>query len=869
MGATKSDGSGTPSVHEGDTYPGFADPPPNTIEEPGFDNTTIPLGDQGEPEPPPVAPGSELVHHRYQDLGPLGLGGMGEVRRVRDRHLQRTVAMKIIRPAMLPKPGAMDRFAVEARATAQLQHPGIVPVHDLGFLPDGRLWFTMREVRGETLGEAIAGHFAAHPRGPRWTRRRLLEVMRRVCETIAYAHSQGVLHLDLKPSNIMLGPHDEVQVMDWGLARAFGTPSQPVADLSTITRQSAQDGPEAGGPRSLVAGTPGYMAPEQADGETDQLGPQTDVYALGAILFEIITGRRPYDGLPALEILDRMRRGMPPDLWPGGHAPSGSESALVKACRGALTWAPQHRLSSARHLADELQAWLDGDRQRDEAHALVREAMQITQQVQADRQTAAAKRKRASQLLADIPSWSPVAEKSLAWSLEAEAEYLHRQAQAMELEGEQLLLSALNRMPGLPEAHAELARRYRTTHGQLEALRKPRARLEGLLQRHALALPTHHPDRKAHLEYLSGDGALSLSSEPSGATVELFRFVQRDRREVPERVCELGQTPLQATTLPMGSHLCVITHPDCETVRLPIVIDRGGHLHASLAEGDVPQPVVLPPTGSLAPDDCYVPGSWGWVGGDPEPAEGLPRQRVWVPAFVMQRHPVTNREYLDFLNDLVRQGRTEEALAHAPRERTNHPDTPGMLLVSFDGTTFGLRQDGEGDLWHPDFPVVLVNFFGARAYARWEAGRTGLPWRLPHELEWERAARGTDGRLYPWGDHFDGSRACVLESHSGRPLPSTVDKFEDDESVCGVRGLAGNVVDWTCDPYTAGGMASPGLSPENAAEAPGPETLMVVRGGSWDVVGQWARSSRRGRCTASRRADNLGFRLTRSAEFSR
>ena len=159
---------------------------------------------------------------RYEDRGAIGAGGMGEVRRVYDRVLGRTVAMKLLRWRALHRADLQEMFVAESRVTASLQHPGIVPVHDRGVLPDGRIWYTMTEVRGETLSQLIARVHEPEKEAAGWTLRRLLGVFYQVCETMAYVHSRGVVHRDLKPDNIMVGAFNEVLIMDWGIAKVRG-----------------------------------------------------------------------------------------------------------------------------------------------------------------------------------------------------------------------------------------------------------------------------------------------------------------------------------------------------------------------------------------------------------------------------------------------------------------------------------------------------------------------------------------------------------------------------------------------------------------------------------------------------------------------
>jgi eukaryotic-like serine/threonine-protein kinase len=223
-----------------------------------------------------VAEEPDLSGTRYELLGLLGRGGMGSVYRARDRELGREVALKVSAgPA--PSPAELERLHREARVLARLEHPGVVPVHDLGTLPDGRLYYVMKLVRGRRLDE--------HVRDAGLPAR--LRIFERICEAVAFAHAQGVLHRDLKPENVMVGAFGEVLVLDWGVAKLVG-----VSEGEAAPAPPAGAGGTAAG---TVLGTPGYMSPEQARGDVDHVDERSDVYALGAILRWLATdagGRR-------------------------------------------------------------------------------------------------------------------------------------------------------------------------------------------------------------------------------------------------------------------------------------------------------------------------------------------------------------------------------------------------------------------------------------------------------------------------------------------------------------------------------------------------------------------------------------------------
>jgi serine/threonine-protein kinase len=224
--------------------------------------------------------------------------------------------------------------------------------------------------------------------------------------------------------------------------------------------------------------------------------------------------------------------------------------------------------------------------------------------------------------------------------------------------------------------------------------------------------------------------------------------------------------------------------------------------------------------------------------------------------------------YLAFLNDLVRRGRVDEALRHAPRERAGAAGEEGPLIVGRtpDGG-FCLRADADGDEWRPDLPALMIDWYAACAFAAWESERTGLPWRLPTEFEWEKAARGVDGRRYPWGDHPDATWMCVRASHDGKAQPPAVGSFPLDESPYGVRWMAGGVRDWCLDVGREAGPPTDGdrvVVPTVDPATADPEEPRAYRGGDWYGLAVHARLAYRAWNKPRTKNYSLGFRLCRS-----
>ncbi len=282
---------------------------------------------------------------RYTILGDVAEGGMGKILRAWDEGLQREVAMKLV--PLRPASGSSEeqeadheqrlaRFIEEARITGQLDHPGIVPVYEVGVDEQGAAFFTMPLVRGQNLKKIFE---LVHRGQEGWTLHRALGVMHTVCLTLAFAHSRGVVHRDLKPENIMVGPFGEAYVMDWGLALLLG--------------RSAREG---------IVGTPAYMSPEQAAARQGEVGPRSDVYSLGAILYELFTRRMPHE--LSLEVERPGRRpfqrviASPPRPLRSIAARVPRELAAI--CEKAMARSPERRYQSALALAEDLAAWLEG-----------------------------------------------------------------------------------------------------------------------------------------------------------------------------------------------------------------------------------------------------------------------------------------------------------------------------------------------------------------------------------------------------------------------------------------------------------------------------------------------------------------------------
>ncbi len=249
---------------------------------------------------------TQSAHKRYVVVREIARGGMGKVLEVEDADLRRSVALKVLRKELVNRRDLVERFLEEAQITGQLEHPNIVPVHEIGIDGKGNLYFTMKLVEGLGLNEILNRLRAGDKDMLReWTLPRLLEMFLKLCEGITFAHSRGVIHRDLKPANIMVGRFGEVQIMDWGVAKIVARSDKDAHEKAVISdRMESSFGATMVG---AIVGTPSYMSPEQAKGETDALGIDSDIFALGVILYELLCLRSPWTGKTSDEVLEQVR----------------------------------------------------------------------------------------------------------------------------------------------------------------------------------------------------------------------------------------------------------------------------------------------------------------------------------------------------------------------------------------------------------------------------------------------------------------------------------------------------------------------------------------------------------------------------------
>ncbi len=750
---------------------------------------------------------------RFELQGEIARGAMGRILAAWDLHLGRPVAVKILR-----KTGARDldrvRFLEEAQVTGQLQHPSIMPVYELGRLRD-QVAFVMRRVEGRSL-KAIISALRKGDLDTRaqFGRMRILTVFHQLCMAVAFAHTRGVVHRDLKPSNVMVGDFGEVVLLDWGLCKIVGQATR--STRSTSERWKTVHG--------QIIGTPAYMAPEQAMGLIDQVDARTDVYGLGAILYHLLTLRPPFSGKSNREIVNRVLKEevvAPRQRAPSEEIPEGVE-AIVLRC---MARDPNGRFANARALADGIGEFLEGTTPggpttRD-VGPLVREGVGAITRHQTLLEDAALVADALNTARASFGPAEPPSVKAPAWDAEARLRALQIEVADAYAQAVNALSRAAALSPDNAEARRLLCDLFLGRHDTAMS-RGDRAR--AAYYRRMIA----SVDDGRYDDVVNDQGSLHVDIAPRGANVWLWRYLERHRRLVPADERDMGPAPIKVDQLPAGVYRLTARAADCEDLTTTLVIHPGRCTRLRLRmlrANAIPGGLVHVPAGTYRsgnPRDRYTP-----------PAEQA------LPDYLIGVHPVTCGQYLEFLQQLSARDPLE---ARSRLPRTHDGRGPAWPMNPNGAVRLPTAQDDAGAI-AAEMPVVGVTAADAQAYCQWLAQLSQRPVRLPTDQEWEKAARGTEGRTFPWGDLWEPAYAAGPETWPG-PWPPGVGHVTEDVSPFGAGDFAGGVREWT------------------STIEPGGVPRVVVRGGSFlagDSDGRplWAKDFIPG----ERVAPDIGFRI--------
>lgn len=747
--------------------------------------------DTTKPVPPPMGP--DVFANRYKRMSILGKGGLGEVMACDDQVLQRTVALKAGHiKGDVDSYSARVILAREARIIAGLEHPNIIPIYDAGVDPARGPFYVMRQVTDTSL-EAILHQRKKGEGDPHdYTLPRLLRYFLQVCNAVDYAHHRGVIHCDIKPANILLGDYGEVLLVDWGLAQSRNHPL------------------------GVRGGTLGYMAPEQMDPSIDRLDWRTDVFALGAIIYEILCGQPAFGEARRSDItahggdssqIYKLPR-PPSQVDPRIEIPKEVEDIVMQA----IAVDRSNRLETVRELANAIEDWIEGtkqkERQRIEADKSADAGDELAERYHEFAESRPEKLTVFRALRADVAPWASLDDKQDMW----DAEDIVKVTDALQVRTFHSAVSAYERaldaVPNHTRARRGLARLY------WSELQRARQRGEALDQI-AYEQLLREVDDGTFVRELQRDGLLELTFGEHAGEVTLAPLVESQRRLVEGAREMIKERPIAQRSLEAGRYvLCASIGNTNQKASWPINIEPGAIIKINIDPPDACR------TGD---NEVLIPGGLARLGGDPLSAEADEPITVDVPTFILQRFPVTFGQWQEFTDDLKERGEAYEQ--YLPKTPQGLPREPQRV------------------------PVFGVSAESAEAYARWLSQRDGRTWRLPTEHEWEKAARGTDGRIFPWGDHFDATFCKMRDSRPGAPHAEPIGTFEWDVSPYGVHDMAGGIADWCI--------------PDHRRTAPREPREVMSRGGAWCDWAIDCRLASRRRYLASEFSARVGVRLAR------
>ncbi len=843
----------------------------------GTRQTTVPVGQNGDKKVSDheisnvLGSDKKSSIKRFSQIHTIGLGGIGTVMSAYEEHLDRDLAIKMLRPAFRNSLNSINRFIQEARATAHIAHPNIVPVYELGVFEDTGPFFTMKRVEGVTLQHVLKRLNENSPKYiKKYTLRSLLNIFISICNGVAYAHSRNIIHRDLKPANIMLGDYGEVMVMDWGLVKRADhadenlqeNPAPISVDESDVIK--TLDGE--------VTGTPAFMAPEQARGDNLAVDIQSDIYCLGAILYVILTRQRsPFPrGLKTREILALNASGI--ITPPRKRMPKLKISKELNAITmKAMSHDKKMRYATVLDFISDIRSYLDNYPVTAYPVPLYIKFFKACRRRPLIPSTVAAA------IIALIISFGfQFYERNERFNyyitqaneninsgdlMYAKIKTVIKRLAELRQNGEKidvLKLNALNKQRN--QFGAFLDNYYKVAEGYLSKMDTTGVRANevnsklGHIMKNRIYYSLMNRDfqsakkliglmrlnkraesyqrvrenetlyRKMNLVFYN-EGIININTTPAVHKVEITELSRSENltdntatTDSPQ-IKQLGPAPIKNLTIAAGEYIITLHSKNRPVIKYPLLIEAGDIINQQIY---IPEKI---PDGMV-----YIPAGNYYVGAIRSTLQNMTKK--YLPGFFIKKSEVTFGEYLKFWVTLSN-----------PDEKQRFRS---MLLLNKNSRRLAPAWDNMAKLYprlKADYPVCGISYDAAVAYCRWLTIKRQRPCLLPSAEQWEKAARGVDGRKYVWGEDVKVKDILIPENQLAvkkYPFGAPAAKFPLDISVYGICDLAGNVREYT------------------SSLNHGSKSMFVVKGGSSRIGGSSIDCSFNG--FAGRLADDIGFR---------
>jgi len=634
-----------------------------------------------------------------------------------------------------------------------------------------------------------------------------------VCLSVAYAHSRSVIHRDIKPANIMIGEFGEVFLVDWGLAKVL---KREADEGKERVRSHREEEGRMTTRQGEAIGTPGYMSPELALGQQHMVDERADIYALGAILYEILTLRRPYGGKDMRTLIQRMLKmpvTPPSQRTPGRDIPE----ELEKICGRCLERDLSLRYRSVLDLCRDFQGFMENhlgarSRMNSLVHT-VEPSFDIYREARASLDTT---RARITELSRVISPWSRLEARQELWQMQHQLKRLEQDLDQMFVGLTQLCAKKLSKESNNRSLISQVGTILKTE------LTPPISSTRALESERLIKDFKRWPN----LEPNVGRFAVRCDRPNVGIAMARCEEINGIVQSLDWKDC--GSVPAVMDELADGPSMIRLSDQRM-TYIAPVMLPRVGDVTL-----DIPFSKL-----ALLPDNFRaVLTTRAVIGGDEAAFWSSPRLEIDVQSFAMTRVPITFGEYILFLNAIAVTD-METALKRCPR-------TESSRLVACINETFCLpRISPFESTWDENWPVFGVNWYDAQAYCQWRSHQDDRPYRLPTSNEWEVAGRGVDERIFPWGNIWDPTFSNNALEQPGAPKLTSVGHHPTDISPYGVMDMAGGVAEWTA----------------TQLDDPDVGLTIVCRGGSWTRTDRDARLSSRHPMFPDAVSRRIGFRL--------